>query len=162
MCPIRLCEWTLYASDLRTSTNYADPALMGILQSSLTPYNNDLYASNLAHLPLLVIHGSEDGNVPPTHSRAHVALVAAWQGRTHQRDIKLIEVPKKEHWWNDVFGSDEVASFMGNIPKKMGWEETIKRGFTLTTANPMECGGKAGIRIVELEVPGRCVEGDCG
>ncbi len=53
--------------------------MMAILHSSLTPYDNDLYASNLARLPVLAVHGEEDDNVPVYHSRVHTALVDAWR-----------------------------------------------------------------------------------
>jgi dipeptidyl aminopeptidase/acylaminoacyl peptidase len=53
---------------------------MGILHSALTPYDNDLYASNLVHLPVLAIHGEEDDNVPVTHSRLQVDLLDSWRG----------------------------------------------------------------------------------
>jgi hypothetical protein len=142
-----------------TSGHFADPALLGILHSSLSPYNNDLYASNLAHIPILAVHGSDDDNVPPRHSRAHVALVSAWAGDqgTSSSSIQLVEVLKKGHWWDDVFREKEVVEWLDGLCEKEGWDEQRKRGFTLTSANPQECGGRAGIRILELEAPGRWV-----
>ncbi|RXK38309.1 hypothetical protein M231_04482 [Tremella mesenterica] len=134
-----------------TSNHYADPALMGILMSALTPYNNDLYASNLSNIPILAIHGSQDDNVPPRHSREHVALISAWEGKN---DIKLLEVPGRGHWWNEIFALPEVGQFLDTLrPRKA--DEERKEGFTLTTANPDETGSRAGIRIVELQTPGR-------
>jgi hypothetical protein len=126
---------------------------MGILSSALTPYDNDLHASNLAHIPVLAVHGSEDDNVPPRHSRLHVALISAWEG--DQRDVKMVEVRKRGHWWDDVFREKEVEAFILGLAGKEGWDEQRKKGFTLTCANPLECGGRAGIRILELEMPGR-------
>ena len=140
-------------ADGRTSHHYADPALMGILFSSLTPYNNDLHASNLAHIPVLAVHGADDGNVPPRHGRSHVALIDAWEG--NQRDVKFVEIPKKDHWWDDVFRGKEVEEWMKNLPTRKSWGQQRKDGFTLTSANPQERGGRAGIRILELETPGR-------
>jgi len=35
--------------------------------------------------------------------------------------------------------------------------DPLAMGFTLTTANPLESGSKGGVRILELEVPGRRV-----
>jgi dipeptidyl aminopeptidase/acylaminoacyl peptidase len=48
--------------------------------ASLTPYDNPLYTSNLAGLPILVIHGTEDDNVPVWHSRQYIDLVKSWSG----------------------------------------------------------------------------------
>ena len=137
------------------SNHFADPSLMGILMSSLTPCNNDLYTSNLTHLPVLAVHGTDDDNVPPWHGREHVALISAWEGE--QCAVKMFEVPNRSHWWNDVFRETEVLRWIAELPEKRTWDEERKTGFTLTTANPMETGGRAGIRIIESEIPGRCV-----
>jgi hypothetical protein len=39
------------------AAHFIDPALNAILESSLTPDDNDLFLSNLAHIPILAIHG---------------------------------------------------------------------------------------------------------
>ncbi|OWZ69635.1 hypothetical protein AYX14_04968 [Cryptococcus neoformans] len=137
-----------------TSNRYADPALMGILLSSLAPYHNDLHSSNLSDIPILAIHGADDDNVPPRHSRAHAALVSSWAGEKDS-SIKVLEIPKRGHWWDDVLSSSDVVDFIQKLPPRQSWDEQRKKGYTLTTANPQECGGRAGIRIVELDTPGR-------
>ncbi|OCF36867.1 hypothetical protein I316_01464 [Kwoniella heveanensis BCC8398] len=138
-----------------TSTHYADPALVGILSSSLAPYNNDLYLSNLVDIPILIIHGSEDDNVPPRHSKAYVNLISSWAGKQASDTVKLVEIPRKGHWWEDVLRSTHVTDFIVDLPPQKSWDEQRRQGFTLTTANPQESGGRAGIRIVELDIPGR-------
>jgi len=45
------------------SSHTIDPSLWGILVSSLTSFENDLHASNAAHLPFMLVHGTEDDNV---------------------------------------------------------------------------------------------------
>lgn len=132
--------------------------LMGILQTALTAYNNDLYASNLVHLPILAIHGTDDDNVPPRHSREHVGLVQAWQGKSE--GDKLVEVPKKGHWWDEVLKLPEVYSFIEELhwsqtTSDLAWREDRLRGYTLSTANPDESGCRSGVKIVEVRTPGR-------
>lgn len=128
---------------------------MGILMSSLTPYNNDLHASNLAGIPVLAIHGAEDGNVPPKHSRAHVGIIASWEGEKNQ--VKMVEVQGEDHWWDEVFREPEVTRWIEDLgrKKKRTWEEEREEGFTLGIGNPQECRGRAGIRVLELNIPGR-------
>ncbi|WVW83889.1 hypothetical protein I302_105911 [Kwoniella bestiolae CBS 10118] len=138
-----------------TSKHYADPALLGILSSSLSPYNNDLYLSNLVDIPILVIHGAEDDNVPPRHSRSYLSMLSSWAGEQDGGVVKYLEMPKKRHWWDDVIRSNDVVQFIKNLPSRKSWDGQRKKGFTLTTANPQESGGRAGIRIVELDIPGR-------
>jgi hypothetical protein len=37
--------------------HFIDPALRAVLETSLLPDDNDLFLSNLAHTPVLAIHG---------------------------------------------------------------------------------------------------------
>lgn len=120
---------------------------MGILRSSLTPYDNDLHASNLVDMPILAIHGSDDDNVTPRHSRAHIASVASWAG-SHE-NLTMIEVPKKGHYWAEIFKMPQVIDWINKMPRKV-YKET-----TLTCVNPLESSGRGNIRILELETPGR-------
>lgn len=126
---------------------------MGILRSSLTPYDNDLYASNLVGIPVLAIHGSDDDNVSPRHSRAHLAAIAAWAGNNDLQT--LIEVPKKGHFWDDIFKQPKVTQWMDRLPHES--DKRKRYGVTLTCANPLESGGREGERILELKIPGRSV-----
>jgi hypothetical protein len=128
---------------------------MGILQSALTPYNNDLHLSNLTNIPALAIHGSVDSNVPPRHGRSYASIINSWTGKPDA--AKMIEVDGEDHWWDGVFREEGVKRFIQDLPDKETWEEDRTQGFTLTCANPDECGGRAGIRIVELTTPGRLV-----
>ena len=41
----------------RRSAHFIDPALRAILESSLTPDDNDLFLSNLVDTPVLAVHG---------------------------------------------------------------------------------------------------------
>jgi hypothetical protein len=121
---------------------------MGILNSALTPYNNDLHLSNLANIPALAIHGSVDTNVPPQHSRSYAALIDAWTG--DKDSVQMVEVEGEDHWWDGVFKGEEFSRFAKILPEDRSWDDDRKRGFTLTCANPEECGGRAGIRIGEF------------
>ena len=58
--------------------HFVDAALGGILRSSLNAFDNDLFASNLAGLPLLIKYGRDDDNVPTWHSTEMASLVASW------------------------------------------------------------------------------------
>lgn len=45
-------------SGSQRSAHFIDPALRGILESSLTPDDNDIFLTNVINKPVLVIHGS--------------------------------------------------------------------------------------------------------
>lgn len=62
----------------RDMRHTADASLVGILDSALSVFCNDLHASNLVGMPLLVKYGAADDNVPPWHSRAMKNLLCHW------------------------------------------------------------------------------------
>jgi hypothetical protein len=157
MCRILVCELRLeqLVADGRNARHYADPALLGVLNASLAPFNNDLYASNLASVPVLALHGSADNNVPARHSRAHIAILNSWLHAETPKEVSYTEVPGEGHWWDGILRDPAVLAFLRDLPPRKSMDDVRNAGFTLTTANPDESGSKGGIRIVELAVPGR-------
>lgn len=131
---------------------------MGILLSSLSPYNNDLHLSNLVGIPCLALHGGADSNVPPRHSRAYASIIDSWQHDSSS--VEVVEVPGEDHWWEGMMGNPRVQAFIERVLSrdKPDWDAERKMGFTLSAAVPEENGGRAGIRIVEVDTPGRYVE----
>lgn len=135
------------------SNHFADPALLGVLQSSLTPYNNEIYVSNLASVPMVVVHGAEDDNVPAHHSRTYVETLRDWGLKA--ADITYVEVPKKGHVWDGILTHLTIMQFLQNLPEKKDVFAIRDAGFSIACANPDEMGPKGAIRILELAVPGR-------
>ncbi|SCV67268.1 BQ2448_5914 [Microbotryum intermedium] len=147
--------------------HYRDPSLTGILTSSLTSFDNDLYASNLAGLDILARHGTIDDNVPVQHSRQYVTTVREWATSPHANasKIQMSEVLLMNHWWDSVFRETTTQHFIDELvegAKKVARNVNLvherdddRVEFTLTTANPHETGSKQGFKIVELETPGR-------
>ena len=150
--------------------------LISILDAALTPYDNPLYASNLVGMPVLTIHGSEDDNVPLWHSRAVRGLMLGWDEDPEMFRYILLylfpsdstslsavpidsmdEVNGEKHFWDGVLKRQSVTNFLANVSRRMN--SPLNKGFTLTTANPAETGSKSGIKIVEVDIPGRLVSG---
>ena len=50
---------------------------------------------------------------------------------------------------------ESVLDFLARAKTRQ--QDPLAMGFTFTTANPAESGSKGGVRILELEVPGRRV-----
>ncbi|MBD3337308.1 MAG: prolyl oligopeptidase family serine peptidase [Candidatus Eisenbacteria bacterium] len=55
-----------------------------------------LHLDNLRRIPVFVLHGGDDDNVPPTHGRFLARELARRGGR-----VTYVEVPGKGHWWDD-------------------------------------------------------------
>ncbi|GAC92715.1 hypothetical protein PHSY_000270 [Pseudozyma hubeiensis SY62] len=140
--------------------HYIDPALQGILHSGVTMFENDLYASNLAGLDLLVKFGSADANVPPWNPKDMAMVVDGWNRRSGLVDkLKISEVAGRPHWWDTLFSEDDVQAAIEaaclstrNVDYRM---PAVPQTFTLTVFNPAEAGSKGGWRICEVDNPGR-------
>ncbi|SAM81155.1 uncharacterized protein UBRO_02775 [Ustilago bromivora] len=144
----------------KVGRHFVDPALQGLLHSGVTMFENDLYASNLAGLDLLVKYGSADANVPPWNSKDMAIVVDGWNRRSGLvGKVKIAEAPGKPHWWDTFFSEDDVQEAIEsaclsrkNPDYKM---PDVPRSFTLTVFNPAEAGSKGGWKISEVNVPGR-------
>ncbi|KAL7415318.1 hypothetical protein BDY24DRAFT_382543 [Mrakia frigida] len=138
-----------------SSSHFVDPSLWGILLSSLASFDNDIHASNAAHLPFMLVHGREDDNVPVWHSRELKSLVDRWTGNVSS--VVLQEIPEQSHWFDGILSSPEARSFLNKQLVLTGppKDAYLKEGFTLTCANVDENGSKGGWKILELDQPGR-------
>lgn len=121
------------------------------MQAALTPFDNDLYATNLVGIPILCRHGSIDDNVAVQHSRQFITIIDAWSANS---TAGYSEAVGELHWFDSVFRTPIVDSFVDGLltiePKP-----STEVDFTVTTANPDESGSKNGFKILEMEVPGR-------
>ncbi|KAJ3539241.1 hypothetical protein NMY22_g4823 [Coprinellus aureogranulatus] len=133
------------------SAHFIDPALRAILETSLTPDDNDLHLSNIARLPLLAVHGGADENVPSWHSRE---LVSTLHTLNPESNSTFKEDPGKGHWYNSVLNGSTVQAFIDEHVQSV--QQPISPGaFALTVSNPSESGSLNGWRIHSLAIPGR-------
>lgn len=129
------------------SWSYTDPMLKGWLLSSLAEYNADLHVSNLKGMQVHVKTGANDDNVPPMQSRKLHRLAV-----THGVNSTLVEVPNKNHWYDDIMRDYGTQVFLEMAAKAT---RTQMYNFTLTVVNPGEHGGKNGIVVDQMGVPFR-------
>ncbi|KAI1790745.1 hypothetical protein LXA43DRAFT_973466 [Ganoderma leucocontextum] len=135
------------------SAHYVDPALRAVLDSSLTPDDNDLFLSNLADMPILAIHGGNDDNVPVWHTRELVSTLKTWNPHAN---VSYHEDSGEKHWYKDVFKNHEVAAFVSStLSGRNPAIPTGLRTFTLTVAVPSDSGSLYGWSIHRLSIPGR-------
>jgi hypothetical protein len=72
------CGMMLALTLARSYAHFIDPALRAVMETSLTPDDNDLFLSNLHATPILAIHGGSDENVPTWHSREAFSILKTW------------------------------------------------------------------------------------
>ncbi|KAL6309159.1 hypothetical protein BKA93DRAFT_821973 [Sparassis latifolia] len=142
-----------------TQSRYAhfiDPSVRAILESSLTPDDNDLFLSNLVDTPILAIHGGDDENVPVWHTREAVSVLKTWNP---QANVTYREDLHEPHWYPSVFSNEGVQEFIRSIlENKQSLQASSShpsQSFTLTVSIPSESGSLHGWQIHRLDTPGR-------
>ncbi|KAF9475666.1 hypothetical protein BDN70DRAFT_996247 [Pholiota conissans] len=135
---------------LARSRHFIDPALLSILETSLTPDDNDLHITNLVDIPMLVIHGGNDENVPVWHSRELVGTLKSWYPSAN---VTYLEDIGGSHWYPTILKRPEVQMFLASIFSNQS--TTHSDSFVLTVANPRECGPLHGWKVDQLLIPGR-------
>ncbi|KAJ7771786.1 hypothetical protein B0H16DRAFT_1772103, partial [Mycena metata] len=134
------------------SGHFIDPAARAILESSLTPDDNDLFLSNLVDMPVLAIHGGNDDNVPVWHSREYLSVLQTWNP---DANVTFREDPHQRHWYPSILKNAQVQAVLDNILQASTQRRPLSTTFTLTVAVPADSGSLHGWKIERLSVPGR-------
>ena len=80
---------------LQRSVTFADPAQVAVRDMAMRPDNTPAMLVNALNLPLYILHGGDDDNVPPIHGRNF----AEWLKELGYR-FTYKEVPNRPHWWS--------------------------------------------------------------
>ncbi|CAG8609169.1 1551_t:CDS:2, partial [Acaulospora colombiana] len=112
-------------------SHFIDAQLKWILESTLLPDDNDVFASNLVKTPILSIHG--------------------WRIGLGDEELE----PEAPHWWKTVLASPKTQYFLNDIINSSQGDHEACKDFVLSVATPEETGSLCGIKIEEITVPGR-------
>lgn len=147
------------SNNWQASRNVLDPVLQGILQSSLSVFHNDLFASHLVGKPITIKYGSCDNNVPRWNSRLLASLISQWSLKTGEASEypRLIEVPDKGHWWDGVLSSEDVCKTIRDADEATARPPppVMVKHFVVNAVVPSETGPLHGVQILETAIPGR-------
>jgi len=89
---------------LQRSVIFADPAQVAVRDMAMRPDNTPAMLVNALNLPLYILHGGDDDNVPTIHGRNFAEWLrelasAAPVGQPGYR-FTYKEVPGRPHWWS--------------------------------------------------------------
>ncbi|KAJ3283781.1 hypothetical protein HDU79_008768 [Rhizoclosmatium sp. JEL0117] len=145
---------------MRVGDAYTDPVFRALMESSIAENDIDMYAANLAGIPILARTGGNDDNVPPLNTRRIVRLVNEWNRDPHS--VHLSEVYGQGHWFTGIMDDDILSEFLDkhlDPEKNPGLNHPpLPEAFTISTLNPGSTGSKGGIKILQLEVPFRLAQ----
>ncbi len=80
---------------LQRTAIFADPAQVAIRDMAMRPDNTPAMLANALNLPLYILHGGDDDNVPTYHGRNF----AQWLQELGYR-VTYKEVAGRPHWWS--------------------------------------------------------------
>jgi pimeloyl-ACP methyl ester carboxylesterase len=135
----------------RVGLSLSHPFLNGLMEASVAEYDTDMYSPNLLGIPLLVRMGALDDNVPPFHLKRMARVVDQLSG--HPNYVQISEVAGQGHWWWGVTDDATMQSFFNqhNVDRL----PTLPLSFTIVTHHPNSFEGRAGIKILQFEIPYR-------
>jgi predicted esterase len=128
----------------------ADPIRTSIVSASLNSYRHEMLMANAKGITIQQQHGEVDDNVPAYNSRFLAQqLYLAGAGSSYN------EVPGHNHWWDGVMTTPELVDFYyaqtrseDVLPRKL-------KDFTMVVGSPGDTGSKSGIKVLQLQDPGR-------
>lgn len=161
------------------AVSHSDMSLQGLLRAATTENNVDVYASNLAGIPVLARVGQDDKTTAPWFTRKMARIVNEWNVKGWRETeatnasssvlpasvsslVTLSEIPKQQHWWWDtsvandggVMNDPTMRKFYSScIKRRNGLPPLVPKHFTLTTHNPAYSGSKGGLLILGLRRP---------
>lgn len=138
---------------LQRSAIFAEPAKLALRDMAMRPDNAPAMLANALNLPLFILHGGDDDNVPPIHGRAF----AAWLDELGYQ-YRYKEVPGVKHWWNypdtTVCVDDpDLMDFLKNARRNSG-----PRRVFLRTADLGQNSSSYWVAIEQVRTVGRDAE----
>jgi predicted esterase len=135
---------------LRRDVNGADPRLLALAQRALAPDNPIPLMANLRGMPVFVLHGAKDDNVPVFQGRWLAA-----RAREEGASVTYREVPEMGHWWDDP-GTPGVDCV--DLPAMMdslrGWRrDPLPRAVALRSFDIGTCRRSHWLTVEEAEHP---------
>lgn len=126
----------------------SDPLLMSVLHTSMNSFKNELLVENLAGIPILQQHGSEDDNVPAYHSRLMSQLLSetSWPS-------EYVELLGMGHWFD---GAMETAPLRDFYKKHLNGRRELPMlpvKFSVVVPTSGDMGSRGGIIVDQLETP---------
>ncbi|KAL1968758.1 hypothetical protein VTN77DRAFT_1584 [Rasamsonia byssochlamydoides] len=125
----------------------AEPLISSVLHIARSNYKHELLLDNLAGIPVMQQHGSEDDNVPAYHSRLMHELMAftGWPSRYE-------ELPGKGHWFDGVMTTSALLSFYDTIISQR-LAPSLPLEFSIVIPSSGDMGSKGGIFVDQLQTP---------
>jgi predicted esterase len=135
---------------LRRDVTAADPELRTIWERAMAPDNALAFLRNAWGMPVFVLHGGADDNVPVFHGR-----LLSQRAREDGARVTYREIPGMGHWWDrpetpgvDCVDDPEMMSFL-RTKRRVEFPDTV----TLCTADLGTCNRAHWVTVDEALHP---------
>lgn len=125
----------------------AEPLISSVLHIARSSYKHELLLDNLAGIPVMQQHGSEDDNVPAYHSRLMHELMAFTGWPSHYEELS-----GKGHWFEGVMTTSALLSFYDTIISQQ-LTPSLPLEFSIVIPHSGDMGSKGGIFVDQLQTP---------
>ncbi len=135
---------------LQRSIIFAEPSKLAIREMAARPDNTPAFIENACNLPVFILHGGEDDNVPPIHGRTF----ATWLKILGYEHVYK-EVPGVKHWWTYPDGTvcvddEQLMTFL-----KTRKRQNTPKHIRFRTADISQSGKAYWVKIDRVAVIGR-------
>ncbi len=135
---------------LQRSIIFAEPQKLAIREMALRPDNAPAFIENALNLPVFILHGGDDDNVPTLHGRNFALWLNALGYKYHYQ-----EVPGKGHWWSYDDGTScvddsNLLSFLRSQKRDPG-----PRRIRFRTADLGQSFSNYWIKVDRVDIVGR-------
>lgn len=124
----------------------SDPIILSILQKSRSNFKHELLLDNVAGIPILQEHGSDDDNVPTYHSRLMHELLERTQWPSQYN-----ELPGQGHWFEGILTTPSLLRFYEK--NAISPRINVPLMFTISIPSSGNVGSIHGIHVDQLQSP---------
>ncbi|MEO0067557.1 MAG: prolyl oligopeptidase family serine peptidase [candidate division WOR-3 bacterium] len=100
---------------LQRSIIFTEPGKLAIRDMAARPDNTPAFLENALNLPVFILHGADDDNVPTIHSRNFALWLDVLGYKYHYK-----EVPGQKHWWEGCVDDPDLMDFLKNARREHG------------------------------------------
>jgi len=148
--------WTSQARYVRNGgSGLLDELSGGLLRARMSEHAADFLSANLRGVPLKVVYGEDDDNVPPREPRYIARLVDSFSGSVEA--VERTELPQTGHWFTQNI--PPMANFLSAhlLPARTALPP-LPQNFEFTVASVSSFGTKGNLKVLQLSnagAPGR-------
>ncbi len=136
----------------QTSQQMADPALLAVRDAVMAQTQPLKLLDNLRRIPILIVQGGSDRNVPPYQPRLLFSMVSKVNS-----NVEYWEVPGKGHWWTmegmkgaACVDHPKIQTFFQEHRRSPDPDTVVFETYNISVLNRV-----AWVQILQVETPGQ-------